>query len=350
MRVGRATTGVSLILIGIILLLGMSGQGEWAAELHKFWPLIIVGYGLEMLLFGKKEGPVRFDWGGAILVVVVLGLLPIFSFTDGRIHWNAIGKTASITAESRVRDPGDFTSLRVLSTHGDIEISTSTDGKITVIPTYRMAMADEESLRREMEKIPVHLQENGNQLIVQVEWPKDQLFFIPSMTSVDLKVYAPKGMKIEGESGNGKIAVVGMDRVGRIHTSNGEIELRVSAGEADLDTSNGKIVIAGYKGSLNAKTSNGSIEASGEMTGAWSIHTSNGSVRLTLPPSGSYAYDLRTGNGSIDVPDPPFSENKGDDHYQGVVNGGQFPLTVDTSNGSIRITLTDRASSTGATW
>lgn len=340
MRVGRITTGVSLILMGIILLLGITGQGAWASFLIQFWPVVFIGYGIEVLLT-RREASRRFDWGGAFLLFFVIMLLNAYSF--GGLHLNLVnfdlfGPTTTVQGEEIVRESGDFSSLRVESENGKITILPSSDQKITVIPVYHLKTGDEQEARQEMKKIPVTISKHGEQMVVRVDWPQDS-FFLGIFTSVDLTVYAPKEMLIEATSSNGEIAVTEMGKVGRIHTSNGEIILKDSGGNADIDTSNGRIQVFGFTGDLNAKTGNGSMDIEGVMKGDWQLRTSNGSIRIKLPSNSSIAYDLSTGNGSIDVPNPPFTGKKDEDHYFGEINGGKNRLVAETSNGSIRIDL-----------
>lgn len=348
MKIGRITTGVSLILLGILLFLRMTGQAPWADQMLQYWPAIVIGYGIEMLFSGRREGRLRFDWGGAILVFVVLMLVNAFTFGGG-FRLGGFGPEKTIQAGPIIHEGGDLSALWVHSPNGEVTVMPSTDGKITVIPTYRLRTNDENGARQLMEERQVRVTENGNRLEVQVEWPKNQFSLFEWINaSVDLKVYAPKEMLIEGESSNGSIAVTQMGKVGRIHTSNGDITLTDSMGKADIDTSNGRISVANFAGEIRAKTSNGSIEAGGEMKGDWNFHTSNGTIRINLPSASSIAYDLRTSNGSIDVPNPPFTGKKDEDHYAGVINGGENRLMADTSNGSIHIRFSDEGKASGS--
>lgn len=341
MRVGRITTGVSLILMGVILLLGITGQGAWASFLIQFWPVVFIGYGIEVLLT-RGEASRRFDWGGALLLFFVVLLLNAYGFGGlqlNPVNLDLFGPTKTVQGEEIVRESGDLSSLRVESENGKITILPSSDQRITVIPVYHLKTGDEQQALKEMKKIPVTISKLGKQLVVRVDWPKNSFFFLGIFTSVDLQVYAPKEMLIEASSGNGEIAVTGMGEVGRLRTSNGRIIVKDSAGNADMDTSNGRIQVVGFKGGLNAKTGNGSMDIEGVTEGDWQLRTSNGSIRIKIPSNSSIAYELSTGNGSIDVPNPPFTGKKDDDHYVGEINGGRNRLVAETSNGSIRIDL-----------
>jgi len=100
----------------------------------------------------------------------------------------------------------------------------------------------------------------------------------------------------------------GAVRVSRLHgrleaeTSNGAINLVNVEGDVQVRTSNGHVEIGGLRGALDATTSNGSIaaqidRASGDVRAA----SSNGSIRIELPPDFSAGVRARTSNSSIEV-------------------------------------------------
>lgn len=146
-----------------------------------------------------------------------------------------------------------------------------------------------------------------------------------------------------------------------VHTSNGALELRGAAGEADLRTSNGAVRLENCAGAVKVRTSNGRITAhqvSGALdvrssngrlelhladgaVGPLTAHSSNGAVRLELPASWTGTLELSTSNGNLQVEDPSNlvkSRNLGD--AQGTVEFAPGPgARVSTSNGSIKVVV-----------
>ncbi len=106
-----------------------------------------------------------------------------------------------------------------------------------------------------------------------------------------------------------------------IVTSNASIRVEAITGNSRVKTSNGSIRVWGVDGSLEATTSNASIEV-GQFTGAADLRTSNGRIKADGVRGG---FDARTSNASIDASVAELEPGR--------------PLTLESSNGSISLTL-----------
>jgi hypothetical protein len=107
----------------------------------------------------------------------------------------------------------------------------------------------------------------------------------------------------------------------RAVTSNGALRVTDLAGTARLRTSNGTIRATHVEGEIDAQTSNAAIELV-DATGDVSAHTSNGSVSVDQLQGG---LDASTSNGRISA----------------TITRTSRPVRVQTSNGSIDLTLPD---------
>jgi type VI protein secretion system component Hcp len=195
-------------------------------------------------------------------------------------------------------------------------------------------------------------------------------------------IHAPKVVDLDRlTSSNGSITVTGIDGDARVETSNGRIrftdldgnieattsngavKLEDTSGSAVIKTSNGSVSAEHVSGHFSAKTSNGSITASvsGEDEGGRPIElrSSNGSIKLYLEDQPSAEVSVTTSNASITVYAPPSlqanvkadtsnSKIKTDfdvtvrgvqkkSRLEGTINGGGPQLTMDSSNGGIRL-------------
>lgn len=102
-------------------------------------------------------------------------------------------------------------------------------------------------------------------------------------------------------SSNGSVHVDSVAGNARVKTSNGSVHITRLAGRLDVETSNGSIEIREQQGDTAVRTSNGRIDADG-IRGLFDAHTSNGSVhaRVTDPlPNAPIKVD--TSNGSIEL-------------------------------------------------
>jgi DUF4097 and DUF4098 domain-containing protein YvlB len=145
-----------------------------------------------------------------------------------------------------------------------------------------------------------------------------------------------------------------------LSTSDGAIEVHDLKGDLALHTSDGSITGENLDGTLAAGTSDGSIRVSGRFdrldlgtsdgridaaAGAgssadagWTLHTSDGPLRLRLPPDIKANIEAQSGDGGISVQLPIEVSGQWSRHrLSGTLNGGGAPLRLRTGDGSIRI-------------
>lgn len=73
-RVGTFTTGIALVLFGVVL--GISGfvQTFDITIVFKLWPFVVLSFGVEVLIFAftNKEDKFRYDGASIFLLVFVV--------------------------------------------------------------------------------------------------------------------------------------------------------------------------------------------------------------------------------------------------------------------------------------
>jgi DUF4097 and DUF4098 domain-containing protein YvlB len=139
-----------------------------------------------------------------------------------------------------------------------------------------------------------------------------------------------------------------------------ELEVPRDVNLDTISTVNGDVVISGVSGTVKAETVNGSLNASGlvgdvkletvnggitavldEMSTGQrvSADTVNGKITLLLPSDASARVNAETVNGSIDADDFGLKPEKGfvGRDLSGDIGGGDARISLDTVNGSIRI-------------
>jgi DUF4097 and DUF4098 domain-containing protein YvlB len=142
---------------------------------------------------------------------------------------------------------------------------------------------------------------------------------------VNFRIQAPNGTDLNLTSSNGSLSASEVRGRMRLRTSNGSIRLMDVGGDVEADTSNG---------SVNATLSGSKWDGTG-----LSIHTSNGSVRLTVPDNYNARLVAGTSNGSINVGFPVTVQGnlrRGRDIDTTLGSGGPT-ISVRTSNGSERL-------------
>lgn len=103
------------------------------------------------------------------------------------------------------------------------------------------------------------------------------------------------------DSSNGSIRIENVNGSARLRTSNGAIRVNGLRGEIDAATSNGSVDLQGFDGSAVVRTSNGRIRAD-RVRGHLEATTSNGGIEARLDdPAPNRPVKLNTSNGSIQL-------------------------------------------------
>ena len=158
---------------------------------------------------------------------------------------------------------------------------------------------------------------------------------------VSLKLRLPHGTQIsELHTSNGCISVSGGSGTAQVHTSNGNISFDDFSGSVSVETSNGSISVSGSN-LVYAASSNGSI--TGEIMSITpegvTLRTSNGAINVEIDSNLNADLEMDTSNGSVSVTGEGFSDVSIDDSDGWATLGaGGNPITLRTSNGSIRVT------------
>ncbi len=180
--------------------------------------------------------------------------------------------------------------------------------------------------------------------------------------SVELEVRFPHGVQIMSMGERRTVIEIHMPREGkvRLHTGDGEIQLRDLKGQMDLESGDGRLEVEGVDGTLRAhsgdghvrvrgrfdhldiSTSDGRIEAealAGSSVGqGWNVSTGDGGVSMMVPANLAADLALRTGDGHITLDVPISVEGKYDsNNLHGKLNGGGGLLSIHTGDGSIRL-------------
>jgi hypothetical protein len=158
---------------------------------------------------------------------------------------------------------------------------------------------------------------------------------------VELEV--PRSLRARITTGDGNIAISGIEGDLRFNTGDGNIEAFDLAGSLDARTGDGNVRASGRFEAVSVGTGDGNVEvraASGSrVSSGWRITTGDGNVRLDLPANVAADLDAHTGDGRIHV-DLPLSLPPGEhkrNRVRGQLNGGGLPVNIRTGDGSIHL-------------
>jgi lia operon protein LiaG len=125
----------------------------------------------------------------------------------------------------------------------------------------------------------------------------------------------------------------------RFDGSSGQLTVRdLKARSSEIDVSSGKVTLEKMTGEIKGDASSGSVLIDMERLDApirWS--GSSGSITLRLPEDASFALDAETSSGSIHSDFPIMVHSQSDRQLKGTVAGGNIPIELRVSSGSINI-------------
>jgi hypothetical protein len=142
---------------------------------------------------------------------------------------------------------------------------------------------------------------------------------------------------------------VGVDHVSgnvRIRSGDGRVKVTDADGSIDAHTSDGSLSVDGIFHALALHTSDGTLDLNlregTKLAGASTIQSSDGSVTIRVPPSFAADLSVHTSDGHVDCALPLAMDNyqSGGRHgneLHGKLNGGGTPLTINTSDGNVKI-------------
>jgi hypothetical protein len=213
--------------------------------------------------------------------------------------------------------------LELINVNGRIVAEPST-GTSVELSAERIARASSDDAAKDLlTKLEMREEVGPSQARIEVRAPRN---FRIGGVEVRWSVKVPKGTVVDLRNTNGKVELSGLTGEVRARTVNGGVEGR------------GLLVQA-----LDAAAVNGGVdmELAGPLgsDGKVSLETVNGGVRLALPADSRASVVARVTNGGIDTGSLPFAVTgeKTRRRFEGTLNGGGASVTLETTNGGVRL-------------
>jgi len=203
-------------------------------------------------------------------------------------------------------------------------VAEPSSGEAIEVEAERIAKATSDEAAREMlGKVEVREETGASQVRVEVRSPRNV-----GVGGVEVRwtVKVPRGIVLD------------------LRNTNGKVELSGLAGEVHVRTVNGGVEGRGLSvQTLEASTVNGGVDV--EITqplggdGKVSVESVNGGVKLALPPASRASVVARVTNGGIDLGglDLQKTGEQTRRRVEGTLNGGGTPVTLETTNGGVRL-------------
>ncbi len=214
--------------------------------------------------------------------------------------------------------------VEVVNMNGSIQVEPS-DGNTVEVTAEKIARGmNDEAAKETLKNIEIREEVTPDRVRLQTAIPSGGGNF--SHREVNYRLTVPRQASV------------------RLRTSNGTVRAAGIRGDARLETTNGSIHATGLGGSIEGGTTNGSVTIEVDSLGKDGIRleTTNGSIALTMPSAAKADIAARCVNGSVRATNlNVVSQGSGETsrrRLEGPVNGGGPKITLETTNGSVRLT------------
>ncbi len=226
--------------------------------------------------------------------------------------------------------------LHVRTANGSIELTEAMRDDVLVTATVRA------TTQERADAVQIVGSSVTGDLRISAVWPDER----KGSEGVSFVIEAPGGRAVDVATSNGRVTIDGFAGGVLAESSNGQLIVRGHDGPIDLHTSNGKITVTDATGTVSVRTSNGrvTVNLADGAVGPVRARSSNGSIDLIVGPGFAGLVHTDTSNGSIGIHDETGSgrlEMVRDDRTEKVVRigGGETESSLDTSNGSVSVTV-----------
>ncbi|MFS0840212.1 DUF4097 family beta strand repeat-containing protein [Paenibacillus sp. 1P03SA] len=334
-KAGRFTAAVLFVTVGVSMLLDRAAGTHMLGQLIKWWPLLFVAAGLELILLqflsNSKGTAVKLD-PVAIFFSVIICAVVVGSQGASQLLSGINLQIGSVQGQSFDKEPEEFalapaiTKVHAVNTNGRIELAAGDTDTVRIQATVWVNASDEQEARKIADASHVEQSVQGTELTLKAvgeEYTK--AWFVKNKARIDFTVTLPRTASLDylAETENGAVHAAGLGTVNLLsaHTSNGSVELTDIRGHVEAVTSNGKISAASISGAVKAQTVNGEVVIREAGAGVQAA-ASNGKVTLSSVKGDAVA---RTDNGSVKIKD---------------VSGR---VQAETENGSVRLESAEMA-------
>ncbi|HEX9972646.1 MAG TPA: DUF4097 family beta strand repeat-containing protein [bacterium] len=221
--------------------------------------------------------------------------------------------------------------IEVKTTNGNIEISSWDRNSVEIRAEIKVKAHSRREAEQLLDKVEILIDKNDDRITIEPDYPGkqggdgflDRIFGSGSSVVVNFVIRVPKESDLNLRSTNGRLFVSEVN------------------GELMMKTTNGGIEAERIKGSATGSTTNGSITLQAnhfQNDDSIALHTTNGSIKLTLSQGVRADIKASTVNGSVRTDFPVTISGKiNRKSLSGSINGGGGSIELSTVNGSITI-------------
>ncbi len=349
-KIGTITTAVSLIFFGIVLLIKQM-NGALAYEIFKYWPMVFIILGIEVLWFyGKREGDKKIGFNIGIVFIVLL-----FILTEGFFYVKdrSYKYFKNYSMDFDLSDLGDLgnaadkkplnidfstkmngNNITFKANNGNIHIKKSEDNNVKFAgKVYVNRGIDIYEITREESKDGIKILADDD-IVKKVEGtlyvPDGVNIYVDSnnlnLTSEDdLK---KSNIKVDSNNGNFKLSNF---KSLSLDSNNGNVNIK-DIKDIKVDSNNAKVSIDGDTDNVDVNTNISSIDISSNKCKNIKIVSDSGKVNIKTAQS-NLDIDAATDAGVIYLNDKKINNRS----IKNAKENAEGKIYVRTDMGTIRI-------------
>lgn len=352
--------GLTLVLVGILILLHNYRGLDIGHLVSHWWPLLFILWGgvklYERAVASRsgQPGPSPISAGEVFLVVGLLCLLGmVVAYDIAKQHIPGISKEWDVgnKFDYDLEGPAPITvapdtRVTILNPRGDISIHPSDDSAIRVAGRKYVKTWSESDAEHIASAISVEVVKNGDGYEIRPVSPSSG----DSRISVNMDIAIPKKTALTIRGQRGDVSVSGMALLLAVETTNGDIDVRDNGGDVTVDTQRGKVgvvdtkgnvKISGHGGEINVSSASGSLTIDGEFYGPIRVDKIAKGVRflskrtdLTLTQLSGH---LETGSGNLEIADAPGNLTLRTKSYDVSIENATGKVNVDNRDGNVEV-------------
>lgn len=267
--------GLALILVGLLLLLHNYRGFELSDVFWKWWPLLLILWGLvklyERTIGARGEQPggmPRITGGEVFLVIGLVALVGIVASVDqAREHfsdWPGVGEVFNNPIDVAPKAVPANARVVIRVTRGDISVRSSDQPEIRAAGKVNVRSWNESAAHRLAQPISAEIVQNGDGYEVRPTGNAGD-----SRISVDLDVVVPSKASVTVRSEKGSITLSDIGASVSVEGQHGDIEIRNTKGDVSIDMRRGDAKISDTKGDVKVSGRGGNVEvvnATGSLT------------------------------------------------------------------------------------
>ena len=318
-------SGLVLLSAGILLLLHNYGHLDLHEFFRRWWPLLIIFWGV-VKLYERTVGE-RFGSGGggisvgevflAFGMLALMGMVVAVDYGKERLGdtiEDIRGDNYSFDLDVSPKEVPPNAHVVVRTTRGDISVRSSDDAQIRVTAKKNVKTWSETEAGRIAKPVNVEITKNGDTYEVR----PTGYDLSDARISVDMEVAVPKKSTLTIKTDKGDVTASEFAADVGVTNQNGDVEVRDTAGDVLVEMRKGDVKVSDTKGDVKVSGKGGEIEVS-SATGSLTVDGDfYGPVRAERVAKGLRVVSAKTdltlsalsghleaGSGNLDIVDAP---------------------------------------------